>query len=230
MKGLDLLGLAHPNFPHKMVLNQVSTFKGPIAIGAFAWGVFGNRRTFIRRIVDYCELKNVRAVRIQAYWDDNKARPPLDERLVRIPFLKKVAEVTSELRKQYPRMRFYLSHTCEYYSKNKAAIQKRNEVIKEIDKRIVTVNTPINGVHIGAEVLERHGDIRMGHGQIVSMDGKDATDINVKKWLSNNANAEIKFFWIHSFNLRIKGKAPPPRPERTVRVTKQEMEWLRQYF
>ena len=231
MLGIDLLGLAHPKFPFKMVLNQLALIDKPFSVGAFAWGVFGTRRMFVRRLAAICELKRCRLVRIQAYWDDNKTRPPLDERLVRIPFLKIVAKVTQDFAETYPRKTFCLSHTCEYYSKNRTAIQKRNDVIREIAPKVLTVNSPIGGVHVGADILERHGDIRMPAGQGVSLDGKDAKDVkDLRGWISKNSHCKYTLLWVHSMNLRIKGKTPPPRPERDVRVTKAEMEWLRSFF
>jgi hypothetical protein len=220
----DILGMAHPKFPHKMVLNQLPRNCG---IGAFAWGVFGTRRMFINRLKDYCESGKVRFVRIQAYWDDNKATPPLDQRLVKIPFLKKVCEVVRSFADTYPRIKFAVSHTREYYSRNAVAVNKRVEVMREIlGRKIITVNSPINGIYVAADCLERHGNITPPAGQMVSMDGKDATEINVQRWLDNNRDCLFRGLWIHSFNLRIKGKTPPPRPERDVRVTRDEMQWL----
>ena len=92
--------------------------------------------------------------------------------------------------------------------------------------KVLTVNAPINGIHLAADCLERHGNITMPAGDIVSMDGNDATGISVQRWLDNNRDCLYRGLWIHSFNLREKGKTPPPRPERTIKVTKQEIQWL----
>ena len=220
----DILGAAHPNFPLKMVANNLPN---PCGIGLFAWPVFGDKKQFKDALQLLLETKKVRLVRIQAWWDDHKATPPLDSRLVPIDHLKKVARMLQNFSETYPRVDFYLSHTCEYYSKNKKAVLERIRVIKDFAPNVTPVNSPINGVVAGRGVVEeRHGNITMGHGQGVSLDGKDATDLDVQRWLNSTKAAAYKFLWIHSFNFREKGKTPPSRPERTVKVTKQEMEWL----
>jgi hypothetical protein len=240
VKGLDLLGLAHPNFPWRMVLSQMSMvdrhgtpyFPGPTMVGAFAWGVFGNRASFENRLREVCLLPNVQAVRVQAWWDDNKHVQPYDDRLVRIPHLKEVARVMHQFSLEFPRMNFFLSHTCEYFSRNTTAVHKRIDVIRQFAPRVTPVNNPQNGQGLpaGPAVLEYHGDTTMGAGQGISLDGKDATDINVTNWMNKNRGALYRLLWIHSFNLRIKNGPFVPRPQRTVRVTKQEMAWLRQWF
>jgi len=220
----DILGMAHPKFPHKMVMNNLPPKYG---LGSFLWDTFGTRRLFINRLRDHCESGRMQFYRAQVYWDDHKATPPLESRLVKIPYLKRACKLLRDFADTYPRIKFAVSHTCEYYSRNAVAVAKRVEVMREIlGRRILTVNTPINGIHVAADCLERHGNIIMPAGQMVSMDGKDATEINVQRWLDNNRDCLFRGLWIHSFNLRIKGKTPPPRPERDVRVTRDEMQWL----
>jgi hypothetical protein len=131
----------------------------------------------------------------------------------------------------YPKVDFYLSHTAEYYSKDKKAILERVRIIKDFAPDVTPVNNPINGVLVGRGVVEeRHHDVIKGAGQGVSLDGKDATDVkDVQTWLNRNKDTVYKFLWIHSFNLREKGKTPPPRPERTIRVSKEEMKWITKF-
>lgn len=227
MKGLDILGMAHKKFPFKMVRNQIAKYPKPVAIGAFADPTFGTRDMFRARLQELCELKNVKLVRVHAWWNDNH------NELCPIPHLKQICNLMQNFADIYKRIEFGLSHTCEYYSQNKDAVEKRVRIIEEeAGKRVFTVNNPSGkGVHVRAQVLERHHDVLVPSGQGVSLDGKDATEVRaLKRWIQNNEKAKYAMLWIHSFNLRELGVKPPPRPERTVRVTKAEMEWLRQYF
>lgn len=230
--GLDLLGMAQPNFPHKMVLNHIKKLEKPFSIGCFAWDTFGDRKTFIERLQDYAELRNCKLIRVHAYWSDFKERPPLDDRLCPLPLLRKVSRVMQNFAREFPPCDFYLSHTAEYFTKNKKAVLERIRTIKDIAPNVTPVNNPINGILAGRGVLEeRHHDIIVGAGRGVSLDGKDAKDVkDLKRFIANNRAATYTMLWIHSFNLRENGVTPPPRPDRTIRTTKKEMEWLLGYF
>lgn len=227
MLGLDLLGMAHKKFPFKMVRNQIEKYPKPVAIGAFADPIFGTRDRFRARLQELCELKNVKLVRVHAWWNDSH------NELCPIPHLKQIANMIGNFADIYKRIEFGLSHTCEYYNQDRYAVEKRVTIIEtEAGRRVFTVNNPSGkGVHVRAQVLERHHDTIVGAGMGVSLDGKDATEVrDLRRWIQSNQQAKYTMLWIHSFNLREIGVKPPPRPERTVRVTKEEMQWLMGYF
>lgn len=235
--GFDILGRSHENFPIKMVTNQLKRNKQPFATGDFAWRTFAAgetkkdinqaRRRWIEGLMAFCDIPNHTIHRTHAFWHDNKSARPWDDKLVRIPHLKEVAEVLKNFSEEYKRKTFCLSHTAEYYSRNEKAVRKRIDVIRDIAPRLKTVNNPIDGVARGEDIREWHHDVVVPAGQGVSLDGKDAKDVNnLRLWIEKNKNAFYTMLWIHSFNLRENGVQPPPRPDRVIRTTKAEMNWL----
>lgn len=227
----DILGAAHKNFPLKMVANNLPN---PCGVGMFGWQVFGqgdekqDKKDWVDTVIFLLETKKVRLMRFHAHWSDHKETPPLASRLCPIPYLKDFCRTVERIAKEYKRTDFYISHTAEYAIKTKPELIKRTKIIKDFAPSCGVVANPLKGIMAGKGVIEEsHHDVIVGAGQGVSLDGKDATDVrDVQRWLNNNRQAVYRFLWIHSFNLRIKGKTPPPRPERTVKVTKAEMEWL----
>lgn len=217
MIGLDILGLAHPKFPSEMVLNNLP-YKKNNAIGVFD-DPFGNVKP---RLLKYLDSGKIGAVRIQLYWDANHTT------LIPKKQLRKKCKKWEKVANKYPKVKIYLSHSCEHRSRNRKELEARIKIIRKWAPSCTPVNSPLNeGLDIAGEINEGHGnDTQTPKPYIYSHDGTDAFKQNGKVLLQNNSAAEIRFAWIHSFNLRKYGAPFVPIPKRTVRTTKKEMEQI----
>lgn len=206
---IDLLGLAHPKFQIKAVLDAVP--EGAV-IGCFD-DPFGDVIPKLRKLIEKLAPP---AVRIHAHWSTAHAICPL-------PKLKKKLPTYEKLAQDYPGMGVYVSHSCEFNERSKFEIKARVDMVRLRAPSCIPVNSIYKGPIIPDVVTEYHGDIVVNAGEIVSMDGVDITDIKVKDWLRINKEALFRFGWRSSFNLREKGRPAPPPMQRTKGPTAREI-------
>lgn len=196
--GLDHLGLAHPLYPIDAVIKLIP--RG-WAIGCFD-DPFGNAIPNLLRILD---ANVVSAIRIHAHWSDVHAIVPIDKLTKKLPKYEQLA-------KQYPNVKIYVSHSCEYNDNRLDEIKKRVALIRKLAPSCIPVNSRMRGPLMDGVSEEHHGNVT---GAIVSMDGTDIRDINVKAFKAKNKGAILEFGWGNPFNLREYGKPAPPPMKRT---------------
>lgn len=111
---------------------------------------------------------------------------------------------------EFPSVKFYLSPLLEHDVSEGAWRNAANAVLS-IWPEVRLVNNPMsgwNGSYKGS-ILERHG-AKPGSAAISSLDGEDATDINVPEWLKRTAANKITYVWSRSYNCRHQGNFVPP--------------------
>lgn len=196
MFGLDFLGLGSK---HWKVAPSLEAFPHGWALGAFA-RTFGDALPNVRKFLD---SGKVSAFRLQAWWSNSHKIAP-------IKYLKEELPRWEKLAKDYPHVKFYISHSCEYSEKSVAEVKKRVDLVKELCPSCVVVQCPMHSPVIpGVGKVEQHGtNSKPKPGHIVSTDGQACFDIDIQKWIKQHKESEIVFLWAPRFNLREAVKPP----------------------
>lgn len=198
MFGHDHLGLGNP---HYKVKAAVEAHPKGWALGCFAT-TFGNPVPAVRQFLD---SGKVPAFRLQAWWSYAHEIAP-------ISFLEKELPRWEGLAKQYPNVKFYISHSCEYSNSNKQQIKKRVDAVRAICPSCEVVQTPMNSPVIDGYIVEEHGTkAKVGSNGIASTDGQALFDIDAEAWVNKNKNSIISFFWGPRYNLAEAHNTIPPK-------------------
>lgn len=205
MMGLDFLGLG----------SKYWDVKGSLSVFPEGWGLgffdttFGDVRKNLKKFLD---SGKVSAARVHIWWSDAHKIAPLDVLEKRLPIYERLAQ-------EYPAVKFYVSHSCEYKESSLSAITKRVALVQKLCPSCVVVQTPMKSPVVkGVGLLEQHGtNSKPRTGGIVSTDGQNVFDIDAEKWVNQHNGSDITFLWATRFNLRENYKPPqgnPPPPER----------------
>lgn len=205
MIGLDFLGLGSKYWN---VEESLAVFPDGWALGCFD-STFGD---VVPNLKKFLQSGKVSAVRVHLWWSDAHIIAPLS-------VIKQRAPVYERLALEFPSVKFYVSHSCEYNEKDKKAVQTRVNLVNQLARHCIVVNTPLPGsATVAGVTTERHGDKALGFaGDFVSTDGQNIYDINAENWVNRNRKADITFLWGMRFNLRENthpGQKPPPPKER----------------
>lgn len=204
MQGIDMLGLASPHWNIKETLKFLPQ---GCAVGCF-WGddIFGTPITNLKTLL---ATGKVPAVRIQAWWSDS-------HKIADMAVLQKRLPKIEALAKQNPNVKFYVSHSCEYNEKNKAAIKKRVDLVVKLCPSCEVVQTPMGGSPVvPGFMVESHGKNAKAPAGIVSGDGQENQQLDMEAWNKRNAQAVIRFSWGMRCN-GLEAENHPPRPQRTA--------------
>jgi hypothetical protein len=198
--GLDLLGLGNKSWNVNETLNS---FPAGTAIGCFD-NTFGD---VMPHLITLINSGKVAAVRGHIWWDYGHKIVPLD-------FLNKKLPRWEGLAKQFPNVKVYVSHSCEYSESSVTNVQKRVDLVKQLCPSCIPVQAPMGSPAIPGVMTEEHGkNATAGLGQIASTDGQSLFDIDAEAWINKNKFADIVFGWGARFNLSTAGNATPP-PDR----------------
>lgn len=213
MNGMDYLGLAHPLFVIKDVIQR--TPEG-YAIGCFD-DPFGPVLKKLRTVLDSGKFP---AVRIQAHWSNQHKIVPVAKLKQKLPAYEKLAL-------DFPNVKVYVSHSCEYDEPSAQEVKKRVDLIKQLAPSCIPVNSKMRGASTPGVITEHHGDTTAKPGEIISHDGINCYDIDIESWRRRNRDALIKFYWAHRFNLREltkPGQVVPPPSQRTAKPSAEYIE------
>lgn len=208
MLGLDLLGLGSEYWP---IAKTIEVFPSQWALGCFDT-TFGDHAVANARAL--LGTKKVAAFRVHLWWADSHVICPRSVVITQAPKWEALA-------KQFPDVKFYISHSCEYNEKNKATIEDRVKLIHQFAPSCTAVNCPMGGSPVaGNAITERHGDKAKGlPHDIVSTDGQSIYDMNASDWVTGQ-RGDITFLWGMRFNLKEVyhpgEKAPPPRKRKAI--------------
>lgn len=206
--GFDGLGLAHDLFPVKAFTEIIPTGS---AIGVFdSANAFGPVLIKLRKVLDSGKFP---VARIHAHWGGS------EHRIVPMEVLENKLPKYEELARDYPTVSIMISHSCEYKEEAASKIKERVDLIRLLAPSCVPVNSVWQGPTTPSVVTERHGNIKVKAGDIVSFDGTNAYDCDIEKWKQENNNALICFLWGYRFNLRQltkPGQTPPLPDERSA--------------
>lgn len=204
MIGIDALGLASK---HWNINETVKVWPQGFAVGCFDGDdVFGDCVPNLRKLLD---TGRVPAARIHAHWSDSHKIADVGVLQKRLPKYEKLA-------KQYPGVKFYVSHSCEYNEKNKVEIQKRVNLVANLCPSCQVVQSPMGGSPtIPGFMLESHGTNAKADGGIVSADGNPLFDLDSEKWANRTKGSVIQFSWGMRCN-GLESNVHPPRPQRTA--------------
>lgn len=221
MLGLDVLGFGHPKFPKKMIIKHFP--KKDWAFGTFDDSVFGKQQKEIRQLLDTGKVPVVRA---HLNWDAKHGLISMENLKRRLPKWYKLAC-------EYPGIWFYLSHSCEHSSRNKAEVEKRMLYVTENAPGCAPVNSILPGAYVvPGKTNEFHDpfDVPTPEPFIVSLDGKMPSEIPLRRYIQEYRNtASITFLWIPEFNLRREGQAfrlSKPIKQRTNTLTEAQLKAL----
>lgn len=198
--GLDILGMAHPNFK---VIPLLTTLSRDTPLGFF-WDTFGNAKPKFRRMLN----NGFHTFRIHCHWDDQHKIIPM-AKLTKV--LKEIKVITDK----HPHITLYISPSCEHNEANKAEVRKRLQEVQKIIPYAIPVNSVWTGAALPKFITEKHGSNVTT--QITSTDGINVYDINVTKFLSDSRT--LQFIWGARFNGRQITKPNqkvPSIPERTA--------------
>lgn len=221
MLGLDILGFGHKNWPVDWV---VSTVPEGWAIGCFDKYVFGRKlRSKVKKL---CATGRYPFFRIQCDWQSHN--------LTSLRRVRRSAKAWEKIAKEFPNMIFYLSHSCEYYSMNKKALQARLDIISLYAPHCVAIQNPSGpGLTIPGYMIERHdhhGNMNLKKPYIVSTDGADIlSEMNGEAYINHHKDkARITFCWRWLFNCREDGgPAKPPKKRRRMPTRTEHKEVVR---
>lgn len=199
--GYDLLGMAHPLFPFKRILEQIPK---DAPIGWF-WNTFGPSKDLLKYMLD----SGYTIFRPQMWWSNSHAIVPLNVLEVT---LKELREVTDG-----KNIRLYVSPSCEHAEKDSREVKARIDLVRKIIPSAIPVNNPWTGAVLKGVLTERHGG-EPGRCELASCDGTNCYDLNAAKWIREYGNREHPcFLWGYRFNLREitdPGQKPPPIKDR----------------
>lgn len=205
--GYDLLGLGSSYW---RVQPLIDLLPHGSAIGCFTDNTFGNAWIKIRKLLSTGKHPIFRG---QLHWDPAGANGVSAHKIIPLEKLKKQLPKLEQLALDFPNVKIYASHSCEYKEQSKAAISARVSLIKQLAPHCVPVNTPMNSPVAGDAITEIHAPGKAKAGQIWSTDGQSILDGDAEKEINKSSNATICFLWAPLFNLREAGAFIPP-PER----------------
>lgn len=196
INALDLLAGAQ----YKKEVLQVSS---QFAIGLFA-ETFGDAYP----VAEEALRRGCKLIRIQLLWSDSHSFGDND-----IKKIKKLAAKYNQLANKYPAADVRLSPFCEH---NLANPDKYLDICQLAAPNCVIVNTPWKGAFSKRYFNEIHGtDHKKPQGRYqVSLDGTEATNIDIEAFKAKYSDAEVMFLWSCRFNLRYREKDGTPRPIR----------------
>jgi hypothetical protein len=199
--GMDFLGLGHKDWPIKDTIREIP----PGTPVGFFLTTFGNAIPNARALLKSGKCPIIRP---HIWWSDSHAIAPLD-------VVRKQAPLVERLAKDFPRVKIYLSHSCEHNEQNLAEVQKRMKLLKQLAPSCIPVNCVWRGAQVKGVVNEAHGAGKApcSPPYITSTDGIACCDIDVDKFKKANGSATIVFLWAPRFNLREVGTTEPP-PQR----------------
>lgn len=187
--GLDVLGLAHPLFPVKALIQAIPN---QWAIGVFD-DPFGS---VLKKLKKVLKSGKISAVRIHAHWSREHRIVPLNK-------LKKKLPHYEELAKKFPNVKIYISHSCEYYYSSEKNAMQRISLIKSLAPSCIPVDCPLGGEELDGVISETHFVTeKVKRGKIVSNDGMDIHRIPARGYMKNAKKALYCFGWTPIFNLR----------------------------
>lgn len=85
------------------------------------------------------------------------------------------------------------------------AYRKLADAVRAVWPGVQLANSPVGGISIERYLdayIERHGSNPQKGADIVSLDGAEATDINIDAWLKKAPNAKIMYTWSRVYNCR----------------------------
>lgn len=224
--GLDVLGAADSDWK----LRELAE----VWPRGFALGIFDGKETFgdavpaVRKVLSYMSdpVGMVPAIRFHAGWANHK--------LTEIDRLKQRLPQYEKFQRDFPGIRVYVSHSCEYEKKYspESEVRKRVKLVRDLCPSCRVVQSIMPGAFtVPGEIIERHGGkTRAKRGEIVSTDGEALFDIDAKKWIENNAQAEIMFGWGFRFNLSEAGPRILPPHARTAAPSKEYINSVARLF
>lgn len=221
--GIDVPGLGSPHFNLSALLEAWPKGKG-FALACFDGGPnswpenFGDPSKNIRAVLD--ANPDVLNVIITLYWTETGIHI-----LCPTGILVTRGKHFNDLALLYPHVRFFLVHSGEYQLAVPSSIQQRVDILKSVAPKCVPVNCPGNKVTLTGIRNKWDGIDAFAHpGDIVSTDGSDATQIDIKGWKKKNYNASIQLGWIAKCNLW--GGSPQPPNLRTNAPTVADLKAL----
>lgn len=202
MIGLDFLGLGSKAWPIKAT---IEAFPQGGALGFFGDDTFGPNA--MKNVRAFIASGKVAAIRNQMHWDYGHKIIPIEK-------LKKALPAWEKLAKEFPGIRVYLSHSCEYSERSLAEIKKRVDLIHSLAPSCIPVQTPMRSPVISGEIVEVHGQQPAKPGQICSTDGEALFNMDAEKWNNASSGGIIRFAWGERCNgAEAHNTLPPPKRE-----------------
>lgn len=211
MIGTDTLGMASKHWNMKAMIKG---WRKGVAFGLFADETFGPFA--LSNAQKMADTGLAPAVRAHLNWEGPNPKhqlPPLSK-------IKALAPRWQQFAVRNPGMKVYVSPTCEYDSQNKGAIKQMLDLTAQLCPSCTIVQTPTSkGATVPGYMIERHGKVVVGAGQIVSYDGgkmqpdgqtQGLFDIDAAKWINLNSQAEITFAWAPLCNMAEAHNTAPP--------------------
>jgi hypothetical protein len=209
MLGLDYLGLGHVMWPVEATIRLTPA---GTAIGCFD-NTFGDVFPNLGKLLASGKFPVVRS---HIWWDDAHRIVPLDVLRDRVPYYEALA-------KKYPKVKIYISHSCEHNEYVMTDILKRIQVITRKAPSCIPVNCVWQGRCVDGFINEKHGTTNPGLRlpYITSNDGSILPAPGMTKFKKANIGAELCFLWDTQFNIARPGLPRIPPKERTKPPTQQ---------
>lgn len=198
---VDCLGLASKNFKIKVITEVVPK---DFAIGTLD-DSFGDALPKIERLSKQGYTKFF----VHCNWT------AVTHKIIALKKLKEKCDKWQDFAKSSGSL-LWLSHSLEYDEPNENKVKKRIDMIKKLAPSSVPVNSWYKGATVAGVLTERHGDITVKPGEIVSTDGVDWREINLKNYIARNKHAYMTALWRHEFNLRKTNEDSTPIQDRKV--------------
>lgn len=211
MIGIDALGMGSNNWN---IRETIKGWRRGVALGLFADETFGPKALANAQALVNTSL--VPAVRAHLNWqgpNPSHALPPLSK-------IQKLAPKWEQFAKTNRGVRVYVSSTCEFDSRDTKAIKAMLDLTARLCPSCTIVQSPSGkGATVPGYMIERHGKVSVGAGQIASYDGgvkgEGLFDIDAAKWVAGNAASEISFAWGPLCNMAEAHNTTPPNQRRS---------------
>lgn len=140
--------------------------------------------------------------------------------------LKDRVSIYKQVALRNPNTQILISPILEHNLKN-PAWRVLADAVKDVWPTVQLVNSPMRGVsaeNYRGSWLEKHGSPAERNGKTYSLDGSEASDINIGAWVRDTKGAVISFTWTRSYNLRTQGTTWVDPRARTAAPTRRILE------
>lgn len=201
--GLDVLLVAHPLFPKRMVLRETPK-NTPLG---FFWNTAGPAKDFFIEAI----TAGFRTFRIHCWWSDAHVIVPMNVLEVVLEEIRKVIELVPGAV-----LTLYVSHSCEHAERDVNEVRKRVQMVKRVLPNAIPVNSISGGAVLPGTPTEQHLSVNGSWPtcDMASTDGANIYDLDAARYLRRYCSGPYpSFLWGFRFNLREipdPGQKPPP--------------------
>lgn len=196
-----------PHYPKYSAFGSLDTTFGN-SLTDISKLLYSRHISFYRvHILDYTCVRNRNCDKtyiLKRYSQSSLNKAILRKNKTLLSYLAKRARLYCKLTVKYPTLQLAISPFLEHDLSWKAWLIAANTVSKVCPNSLI-VNSPYPYKRLSklnAYMHEIHGNPEGKNYDVISLDGLDISNVNIKKWKSQTKNAYARFYWSTSYNCR----------------------------